>query len=358
MSQDGKDAKIYPPSEKKIAEAKRKGNNIPAHELRSSIFLTIGGLFLIAIYKFGFFEKFINDLTRIFINFPEPSRHLSLESLAFGLQAVVWLFILQLFTIVISMLLSFSVMSFPIADLSKIHPKFQNLSVLRGISEKFNGLSLWKFVLSIFKVAICILFLISWLVGFLDRYGVGNLFPARFATDMLIEQVLYFCVFCALSFLGVAVLDYFVQRKVYLDSLRMTREEVREEQKQSEGNPEFRQHRIQKAKEIAGFAGREAVAQADVVLVNPTHIAVALVWDKQANSLPNVAAKGQGQLASLIRRIAEEENVPVVRDVATARSLYARCEVGEPIERQHFKAVAAAFRFIATLERGRNVSRP
>ncbi len=131
----------------------------------------------------------------------------------------------------------------------------------------------------------------------------------------------------------------------------MSREDLKEETKQAEGDPMQKQQRRQKAIEIALNGMLSDVAEADVVIVNPTHYAVALKWDKMSTQPPILMAKGVDEIAARIREAANEHAVPIRSDPPTARAIHATVELGEPIQPDQYRAVAAAIRFAEAIRK-------
>ena len=125
----------------------------------------------------------------------------------------------------------------------------------------------------------------------------------------------------------------------------MTHQELKDENKQSEGDPHMRASRRDRGREIASNRMLHDVPNADVVIVNPTHYAVALKWSRAENAVPVCVAKGADELARRIRVRAEQAGVPIHSDPPTARSIHAMVEVGQMIHPDHYKAVAAAIVF-------------
>jgi flagellar biosynthetic protein FlhB len=131
----------------------------------------------------------------------------------------------------------------------------------------------------------------------------------------------------------------------------MTRKELTDEMKQSEGDPHIKAQRRQKAIEIATKQMIADVAKADVVIVNPTHYAVALKWERGAKRAPLCVAKGVDEVAARIREVAAEAGVPIHSDPPTARALYAAVDIGQEIHPDHYRPVAAAIRFAEKMRR-------
>ena len=144
---------------------------------------------------------------------------------------------------------------------------------------------------------------------------------------------------------AIAGVDLVWQRFDHARKLRMSFQEMREETKQSEGDPHMKAQRRSRAEAIATNRMLLDVPKADVVIVNPTHYAVALKWARTKGSAPVCVAKGEGEVALRIREIAATAGVPVHSDPPTARALHATVEIGREIAPEHYRAVAAAIRF-------------
>jgi flagellar biosynthetic protein FlhB len=168
-------------------------------------------------------------------------------------------------------------------------------------------------------------------------------------------DVLKRLIFAVVAFLLViAGGDWFWQRQRLMKRLRMTKEEVKEEFKQTEGDPHIKARQRQIRNDRARRRMMQAVPQATVVVMNPTHFAVALKYDTSEAPAPMCVAKGMDSLALKIRAVAEEHGVPVVEDAPLARSLYAAVDVDEVIPPAHYEAVAKLIGFI--LNAGREVA--
>ncbi len=152
-----------------------------------------------------------------------------------------------------------------------------------------------------------------------------------------------------LAFLAVAAIDFFYQRFEYEKSLKMTKEEVRQETKELEGDPLVRGRIRSIQRKIAYKRMMQEVPKADVVVTNPTHLAVALKYNSEKMSAPHVVAKGAGYIAEKIKAIAKEHAVPIIEDKPLARALYKNVEVGDEIPEKLFQAVAQVLAYIYRL---------
>ena len=142
------------------------------------------------------------------------------------------------------------------------------------------------------------------------------------------------------TFLVVSVIDLVYQRSSFTKKMKMSLRDIRQEHKDNEGDPHVKGHRKQMGQEMATSNPVGAARKANVLVMNPTHIAVAINYDKAECPVPVIAAKGEGDLAQLMRAAAEEAGVPVVRHVEVARGLYERGLTGDHVPREMFEAVA------------------
>ncbi len=141
-------------------------------------------------------------------------------------------------------------------------------------------------------------------------------------------------------FIVIAILDYIFQRRQYLDSLKMTKHEIKDELKQTEGDPLLRSQIRRRMRELLQVNLGQSVPQADVVVTNPTHFSVALQWDRNSMEAPMVSAKGADEVAFRIRHIARENNIPIMENKPLARGLYDNVDVGEIIPEQYWEVVS------------------
>ncbi len=151
----------------------------------------------------------------------------------------------------------------------------------------------------------------------------------------------------AIFFLVIAIPDYFVQKHQFMESMRMTKQEVKEEYKEMEGDPEVKGKLQQMQRQLLQRNMPRAVAESDVVITNPTHYAVALKYDPEiAEQSPQVVAKGADQVAFSIKRIAREHDVPIVENRPLARGLYTDTQVGDIIPEAYLNAIVLVYREI------------
>lgn len=230
-----------------------------------------------------------------------------------------------------------------------LKPKLSRLNPLPGIKRLFGAKTMWNACKEVIKLAI--------LGGFASA-AVSDFVPLIVASGGLTYAEAFTAAGgTAMSFLRNAALlgmvlaaaDYAMQKKQMGTELKMTKQEVKDEHKQAEGDPHLkgaireRQMRMSRNRMMAD------IASADVVLVNPTHVAVALRYDPTGGA-PRVVAKGSGAIAAKVREKAQEARVPMVRDVPLARALHRSCEIGDEIPAELYAAVARVLAFLFSLK--------
>ncbi|MDR2770848.1 MAG: flagellar biosynthesis protein FlhB [Clostridiales Family XIII bacterium] len=228
-----------------------------------------------------------------------------------------------------------------------LKPKFNRMNPISGIKRLFFSLnSLVELAKSIVKIAV-----VFWLV-----YGTIRdlIFVAPDLLNTQLDEGLHFMrdeimgmvfIVC-LIFTVVAVLDFFYQRYDYEKKLRMSKQEVKDEYKQTEGDPMIKGKRREKQREISMSRMMQQIPQADVVVRNPTHFAVALKYDIDKDPAPVVLAKGQDYVALRMISIAEQHKVLMTENPSLARSLYGATEVGGYIPAAFFHAVAEVMAWV------------
>ncbi|HEY3354072.1 MAG TPA: EscU/YscU/HrcU family type III secretion system export apparatus switch protein [Polyangia bacterium] len=229
--------------------------------------------------------------------------------------------------------------------LATISPKLERLSPAKGLKNLFSRKSLVEVGKSLLKAAAVAAVAYGALashardVVLTARGGA----PAALAVGAQVGGALLWRTM--LVFAVVAAVDFLYQRRAFLKELRMTRYEVTQEQKQSEGDPHHKAERQRLHREILQHGMLEAVRTADCVIVNPTHLAVALRYDREAMGAPQVVAKGERLMAERIKEIARQHGVPIMRDVPLAHALN-RVDVGAEIPEELYQAVAEVLRFV------------
>ncbi len=234
---------------------------------------------------------------------------------------------------------------------SAILPQVSRISPMTALKHRFGLDGLASFAIQLAKVGIVLLLVWLYVSAQVERiFGAMALVPGagmQVLIDLMIGLIL---VGFAIS-LVLGAGDLLFQHLRFRARHRMSRQELVEEMRESEGNPETKSRRRQKAEEIAANRMMADVPKSSVVIVNPTHYAVALRWQKGKDRAPVCVAKGVDAVAARIRAAAAEAGVPIRSDPATARALHARVEIGQQIPAEHYRAVAAAIRFAEAMRK-------
>jgi flagellar biosynthetic protein FlhB len=236
-------------------------------------------------------------------------------------------------------------------SLKTLTPKLDRISPMKGFERIFSKRSVMELLKGVLKISLVVFALYvglskqssnleQWLWLSLSEFKsvLLGLFKSMFVNILL-----------ALS--AVAALDYYFQRREFTQKMRMTKQEVKDEHKESDGNPEVKQKIRQLRQERSNKRMMAAVPGATAVITNPTHFSVAILWDAQTMNAPKVVAKGQDYIALRIREIAKENKVPVVENPPLARSLFSEVEMNQDIQPNHYKAVADVIRFVMKLKK-------
>ncbi|MDR1246321.1 MAG: flagellar biosynthesis protein FlhB [Clostridiales Family XIII bacterium] len=228
-----------------------------------------------------------------------------------------------------------------------LKPKFSRMNPISGIKRVFFSLnSVVELLKSIVKIAVVFWLVYGTIMTLLsvapDLLNTALDAGLLFMRDEIMDMVYIVC----LIFTAVAILDYFYQRYDYEKKLRMSKQEVKDEYKQTEGDPMIKGKRREKQREISMSRMMQQIPQADVVVRNPTHFAVALRYDIDKDPAPVVLAKGQDYVALRIISIAEEHEVLMTENPSLARSLYGAVEVGGYIPAELYNAVAEVMAWV------------
>jgi type III secretion protein U len=260
-----------------------------------------------------------------------------------ALECLLWISLVLLVPVAAAGLLTDFLQVGAVWALEKITPKMEHLNPAAGIKRMFSMDSLVELVKNILKSAL--LLALAWLL-------VRNSLPqwlglarqssedARPVAAMLWDASWRLAAWSIAAFVVVALLDALWQRHSFTKKLRMSLRDIKQEYKDNEGDPIIKQQRRQAHAEWAQQNSSQAARTANALVVNPTHVAIAIDYDRERCPVPLIAAKGEGDVAAPMRAAAEESGVPIVRNVPLARDLLARAEVGEAIPPDLFDIIA------------------
>jgi flagellar biosynthesis protein FlhB len=240
----------------------------------------------------------------------------------------------------------------PILTGEKLKPSFDKMNPVEGVKRMFGKEGLVELLKTTLKVlaltAITVLvfmFTLKGIAGILQQadFSVsesGGVIAGERTARFFYSVTLQLLLWSSGVFLAVAIVDRIHQQHTFIKKMKMSRRDIKQEHKDDEGDPMVRSERRQMHQQWAENNAASATADAAALLVNPTHIAIALEHDPETAPIPVVAAKGMGPLAQLMREVAEAEKVPIIRNVSAARRLNAGCEAGEMVPEEMFEVIA------------------
>lgn len=242
----------------------------------------------------------------------------------------------------------------------KLAPKLSRISPLSNAKQKFGPSGLLEFAKSAVKLAIFCGLLWFYLWSRLPEILSTSALTGGLIVQTLGRLLVEFLAMIVGIMLLVGGVDTLFQHFDHRRQQRMSQKELRDEHKESEGDPHQKQHRRARAQEIASNRMLSDVPKASVIIVNPTHYAVALQWSMTQGGAPICVAKGVDETAAKIRELAAEHGIPIRSDPPTARALYATTKLGQEIAPEHYQAVAAAIRFAEAMrtKAGRHRAQP
>lgn len=357
MAEQDKESKTEEATEKKLREALEKGNVPVSRE--AAMLGSLTGM-LISLWLFVPAASLqLQDLLERFLDDPGDFR-LETGTDAVNLLSAV---LSQAALYVLPVVLTFGLIGVaaslmqnpPQLSLSRIAPKGSNISLISGWTRIFGMKGLVEFGKSLVKLT-----LVSALAYLLIRNTQSDVVNSMYSEPVTLPQVVSSTVFYLVASLMVALLvlvaaDIVWTRFSWLRDLRMTKQEIKDEHKQMEGDPIVKGRIKSMQRDRARRRMIEQVPKATLVIANPTHFAIALRYVKAESPAPIVVAKGQDLIALKIREVAEEHNIPVIEDRELARSLYKAVEVDRMIPAEFYKAVAELIIYLTA--RGR-IARP
>lgn len=349
--------KVFDPSPQRLAEARKKGDIPRSADVTAAA--TYLALLVVVATAGGEALDRAASVLMVFIAHPDRlmghvlapgGPRLTAQILGEALWNLAPVFLVP----IVAVLLSLFAQQAVTFSGDKLRPKLSRISMLSNAKQKFGPTGLVEFAKAFVKLAAITVALMVFLGGDLDRMiGTATAEP-QLIGRMLLDSLMVLLVLATLIAVAIAGVDFVWQRFDHMRRLRMSFQDLREEHKQSEGDPHMKAQRRSRAEAIATNRMLLDVPKADVVIVNPTHYAVALKWSRTKGSAPVCVAKGEDELALRIREIAETARVPVHADPPTARALHATVAIGREIAPEHYRAVAAAIRFS---DRMRNAAR-
>ena len=353
MAEQQGQEKTEAPTEKKRRESREEGQVAFSRELPSAALLA--GILLTLIATSPLILDAFREMTTQIFREMSKADELSIDSL-YDLFGEIFSALLPAFTpfaaiiVLVGILASILQVGVQIT-LKAIAPKFNKISPLTGLKRLFSTQSLADFLKSMAKL------IIVGIVGYITYMDkITELNGLSVATPEAILEYNFTVVAevsgkIVLALVAIAIFDYIYQRWHHEKQLMMTKQEVKEETKQTEGDPQLKARIRQIQREMSNARMMQEVPKADALIVNPTHFSVAVLYDRDVMEAPEVTAKGTDHMALRMRTVARENNVPILERPELARDLYANVEIGETIPERFYKAIAEILAFVYRLRR-------
>jgi len=337
------------PTPKRLRDARKEGDVHKSRELTRTalllVWLLIGWIFTPFIYDriSALFELSLSLIAKPFAS--------ALPTLSLmAVEILLWLSIPFLIaTLIIGIFVEYLQVGALFAPV-KVKPKAEHLNPVAGIKRMFSLRNLVELAKSILKAVALVLLLILVVRGLLpDLIGLSDQPPEALGHAYWVGTV-RICIWVIFFFFFVSALDSLYQRFEYIKNLKMSRRDIKQEVKENEGDPQIKGQRRQLHQEWSQQNMLGSVRQSSVVVTNPTHIAIALLYEEGETDLPVVVAKGEDYEAQLIREAAEEANVPILQNVELARGLNEKVDLDQYITDDFFVAVAEVLKWAESVK--------
>ena len=349
--------KTEEPTGKRLDDARKKGQVAKSKEIGSAASLLAFFVmlnFLLGWLRVGFQELF----AEIYNVIPNASRmqdgalpvgNLSLIFNKMVIRMMIFMGPFLMVGLVVAVIAGIAQVGWkPTAEPMK--PKFSKMNPISGLKKIISKESLFNLGIAILKVALISLVVYNYLRGREESLFLLYDTPLAQAIVLLGDIVVQMGLRIAAIYMIVAVIDFVYQKRKFHEDMKMTKQEIKDEMKDDEGDPQIKAKQRQRMREASQRRMMQELPKADVVITNPTHFAVAIRYEALEHPAPVVLAKGADFLAERIKKAAKENEIEIVENKALARMLYANVEIGEMIPPELYKAVAEVLAFVYHLK--------
>ena len=345
--------KTEEPTQKKLEDARKKGNIALSREVNNWIMLCAGTI-LVAGFAPALFAN-LTDILAFYIakSHTVPGTPGGMElALGGGLVEVLQVMLLPLIFLIFAAFIGPFVQVGPLFAPEAVKPDLSKISILKGFKRLFSVRSLVEFAKGILKITVIGIVGVIIVWPYFDDFTNMIAMPPAIVLEELQSLVIMLMTGVLVVLMVIAAIDLIFQRAQHTKQMRMTKQELKDEYKQTQGDPQIKARLRQLRQERGRQRMMAAVPQADVVITNPTHYSIALKYDPDTMDAPLCLAKGVDEVALRIREVAEEHKIVLFENKPLARALWDTVEIDETIPVEHYKAVAEVISYVFKLRNG------
>ena len=348
---DDDEEKSEEPTQRKLEKAREEGQTVFSKEIITLSLMIASAISLLIIIPWSSknFARslipYIDKPTSFYID------NATVSGIFWNISKTALLFLAPTFVILLlCVLFSGLYQKWDALSLKSIEPKLSNLSLKKGFSKIFSTNNLVENIKNLLKLS-CFIGLLYWVLVS-EKHEIRKwlwiTIPGFFDALQNFNFLIYGTLIIAFG--AIAVADYLYQRYAFMKKMKMSTYDIKQEHKESEGNPEIKAKLRQLRQAKMQERMMEAVPKATVVLANPTHFAIALLWDDATMDAPSVVAKGQDFVAQRIKEVATQNNIPIIENPSLTRALYEVVDLEQEIPPKFYHAVAEVIRTIIRLK--------
>ena len=354
----GDSDKTEEPTEHKLQEQRKKGQVMKSQEVISTVGMVaaVGALYGAGAWMYHSVKEFWLITWRLIPTFDPTTRSFFHDTM----------FVITTVCMTLAPLLAAVFLAGIVANIAQVKflftveplkPSLKKINPVSGFKNIFSVKSLMELVKQLAKLFIVGFICISIVRGEIAEFAMAPQWDIRDTIAMVGGIVWRIVKAVLLGMVCISFVDYFFQKKQFLKSMKMSFNDLKDEYKETEGNPEVKGKLRQKMQQASQGGMMQEVPNANAVVTNPTHLAIAIRYDKEECPVPTVVAKGERLIAQQIKVRAEDNDVPLVENVELARALFGACDVGQAIPTELYKAVAEILAYVMKLKRKKEMRR-
>jgi type III secretion protein U len=336
---------------KKLRDARKKGQVAKSQDFPSAFtfIVSIATTIISAGYLFEVLASYIISMFNL------SATNIDMQNRAGGIftQAIQVIFNtsmpIMVLTTCVGLLTNFLIVG-PLFSLESMKPDIKRLNPVTNIKNLFKLKTLFELLKSIFKIsgALLLIYSVVWysIPDIIATAALPVIGSALVFSDFLVKVIIRVGIF----FLVIAVFDLIFQKRTFAKEMKMEKFEIKQEYKDTEGDPQIKSKRRQTAQEIAYQEGPMSVKRAKAIITNPIHIAVAVEYYAETEPAPRIVTMGKGTIADLIIKIALENGIPIMRNVTLAQTLFEKGKISDYIPEETYQAVAEILRWLEGIE--------